>query len=85
MHGLTDSELESLLNDEDSRQLTINLKLRSGKTVTYHFHNYSDRRTCYSQDGIKSEFYVLRTMVNKIADDVLKVTRDETVNSEDKH
>ena len=84
-HGLTDSELESLFSDEDSRQLTMNLKLRSGKTVSYQFHNYSDRRTCYSQDGVNSEFYVLRTMVNKIADDVLKVTRDETVNSEDKH
>lgn len=84
-HGLSDSELETLLGDENNRQLTINIKLRSGKTTTYQFYNYSDRRTYYAQDGIKGDFYVLRTMVNKLADDVLRVTRDETVNSEDKH
>ncbi len=84
-HDMTDDELAALLADKESRQLTMIIKLRNGKELTYEFNNYSDRRSYYSINGAKCDFYVLRTMVKKLSDDVIRVTKDETVNSEDKY
>jgi len=84
-HGLSDSELSALVADEGSLQLTMTAYLRNGTELVYKFYNYSDRRSYYTINGVKGEFYVLRTMVNKLADDVVRVMRDETVNSEDKY
>lgn len=84
-HNMTDDELSSLLSNEKNRQLTINIKMRDGTDLKYDIYNYSDRRSYYSINGAECDFYLLRTMVNKLSEDVVKVTKDETVNSEDKY
>ena len=84
-HNMTDDELKALLADESSRQLTMTVKMRNGTVLEYDYNNYSDRRTYYSINDVKCDFYVLRTMVKKLGEDVIRVTKDETVNSEDKY
>ncbi|MBE6641614.1 MAG: DUF4340 domain-containing protein [Ruminococcaceae bacterium] len=84
-HNMTDDELKALLADESSRQLTMTVKMRNGTVLEYDCNNYSDRRTYYSINDVKCDFYVLRTMVKKLGEDVIRVTKDETVNSEDKY
>ena len=84
-HGLTEEQVSAIVADEKNRQLTMTATMRDGTVLRYDFYNYSDRRTYYTINGAKCDFYVLRTMVNKLAADVIRVTRDETVNSEDKY
>lgn len=84
-HDMTDDELKALLADEKNHQLTMTVKMRDGNELKYEIYNYSDRRSYYSINGAECDFYLLRTMVNKLSEDVIKVTKDETVNSEDKY
>ncbi|MBQ2733397.1 MAG: DUF4340 domain-containing protein [Clostridia bacterium] len=84
-HNMTDEEIKALIENEKSHQLTLTVKLRTGEELRYDIYNYSDRRSYYTINGAECDFYLLRTMVNKLADDVIKVTKDETVNSEDKY
>ncbi len=84
-HGLSDDELKQLTETQGAYQLTMTAYMRSGKVLEYRFFNYSDRRSYYSINGVKGEFYVLRTSVNKLISDVIRVQKDETVNSEDKY
>lgn len=84
-HNMTDDEVNALIANEKSHQLTMTVKLRTGGELKYEVYNYSDRRSYYTINGAECDFYLLRTMVNKLSEDVIKVTRDETVNSEDKY
>ncbi len=84
-HNMTDDEVKALIANEKSHQLTMTVKLRAGGELKYDIYNYSDRRSYYCINGAECDFYVLRTMVNKLSDDVIRVTKDETVNSEDKY
>ena len=84
-HNMTDEEVDALIADEKSHQLTMTIKMRDGNVLKYEVYNYSDRRSYYRINGAECDFYLLRTMVNKLSEDVIKVTKDETVNSEDKY
>jgi uncharacterized protein YpmB len=84
-HNMTDEEVNALIADEKSHQLTMKVTMRDGNELKYEVYNYSDRRSYYRINGKECDFYVLRTMVNKLAEDVIKVTNDETVNADDKY
>ncbi len=84
-HERTEDEVKALKADSDNLQLIMKITLRNGESLTYTFTNYSDRRSLYSINELDTEFYVLRTLVKKISNDVVRVMEDKTVDSEDKY
>lgn len=81
---LSEEQEAELMADENNLQMSWTITLKNGKQLVYKFYVYSDRRAFYTING-NGEFYVLRTSVNKVAEDVIRVMKDETVNSEDKY
>ena len=84
-NGLTAEEIAALTKSDAGRQLRMTARMRSGKVLVYDFYPYTDVRSYYSVNGVKCEFFVLRTIVEKLCADVTRVQNDVTVNAEDRY
>ena len=69
---------------DDNLLLTMTVTTKAGNTRTYRFYPYSDRRVYYTVNG-EGEFYVNRTMIDKVISDVRRVQSGETVDSETRY
>lgn len=60
--------------DEQQRALLVEMKVtfRSGDVKVYRFYSYSERR-CFLTINDKGEFYVMRSMVEKLVNDAVKL------------
>lgn len=84
-NDLSAEEIAALTGNASARQLRMTVSMRSGKTLVYDFYPYTDVRSYYCVNGVKCEFFVLRTIVEKLCADVTRVQNDITVNSEDRY
>jgi formate dehydrogenase major subunit len=50
-HNMTDEEVNALIADEKSHQLTMKVTMRDGNELKYEVYNYSDRRSYYRING----------------------------------
>ena len=80
---LNDEEKAALVNDPSKCQLELTF-ITDSTTLEYKFYPYSERRSFYTING-EGEFYVLRSMVDKVIADADRITRDEPVDSESKY
>lgn len=80
---LNDEEKAALVNDPSKCQLELTF-ITDSTTLEYKFYPYSERRSYYTING-EGEFYVLRSMVDKVIADADRITRDEPVDSESKY
>lgn len=80
---MTAEEMAALAADEKNCQLTLTFITDSTELV-YKFYPYSERRSYMTLNG-EGQFYVLRSMVDKIIADADRVTRDEPVKHTDKY
>ena len=80
---MTAEEMAALAADEKNCQLTLTFITDSTELV-YKFYPYSERRSYMTLNG-EGQFYVLRSMVEKIIADADRVTRDEPVKHTDKY
>lgn len=69
---------------EDNLLLTLSVRTKAGNERVYKFYPYSDRRVYYTVNG-SGEFYVNRTMLDKVIADVRRVQAGETVNPDTKY
>lgn len=69
---------------DDNLLLTMTVTTKAGNTRTYRFYPYSDRRVYYTING-EGEFYVSRTMIDKVISDVARVQNGETIDSESRY
>ena len=61
---------------EDNLLLTLSVRTKAGNERVYKFYPYSDRRVYYTVNG-SGEFYVNRTMLDKVIADVRRVQAGE--------
>ena len=73
-----------LLGKDQKKALYDNLRTKAGNERVYKFYPYSDRRVYYTVNG-SGEFYVNRTMLDKVIADVRRVQAGETVNPDTKY
>lgn len=78
-----EEDREAILAD-DNLLLTLSFKTKAGNERVYRFYPYSDRRVYYTVNG-DGEFYVNRTMVDKVIADVRRVQSGEAVDPEAKY
>ncbi len=78
---ISDADREYLKNSDENRILTIKVLTHSGKTRTYEFYQYTDRRVLSVTDG-SGEFYLPITMVEKVISDVERFMNGEVINPE---
>ncbi len=79
---MTEDELAALAKEENL-QLALTV-VTDSTTLEYKFYPYTERRSYLTING-EGEFYVLRSMVDKILADADRVTRDEPVDSDRKY
>ena len=65
---------------EDERALLCEMKVtfRNGDVKDYKFYSYSERR-CFMTINDRGEFYVLRSMIKKLANDAVKLMNHEKI------
>ncbi len=80
---MTEEEMAALTADSSKCQLTLTIVTDSTELV-YRFYPYTERRSYMTLNG-EGQFYVLRSMVDKIIADADRVTRDEPVDSTTKY
>lgn len=80
---MTEEEMAALAADESKCQLTMTI-VTDSTTLEYKFYPYTERRSYMTLNG-EGQFYVLRSMADKIIADADRVTRDEAVNSDAKY
>lgn len=80
---MTEEEMAALAADDSKCQLTLTI-VTDSTTLTYKFYPYTERRSYMTLNG-NGQFYVLRSMADKIIADADRVTRDEPVNSDAKY
>ncbi len=67
--SLTAEEMNSFKSLDDSEaQLVLTVNTEGGRTLTYRFYQYSERRSYVTLNG-EGEFFVLRTMPDKLVSD----------------
>lgn len=74
----TDIGFDDFTADDDNCNMTFSYKSTEGKVTTYKFYRYSTRRSAVVIDG-EATFYVLSDLVEKIANDTLRVLNGESV------
>ncbi len=83
--GLMPDEIEMYNGMGDSEaQLILTIHTESGRELRYRFFRYSERRSYVELNG-EGEFYVLRTMADKIIADAKRVQNNEPIKSTDKY
>lgn len=80
----TEAEKAALVGDESNLLFTMTVKTRAGAERVYRFYPYTDRRVYYTVNG-EGEFYVNRTMLNKVIADVGRIQSDEPVDAEGRY
>ena len=75
--------MAALAADPANCQLTLTIVTDSTELV-YRFYPYTERRSYMTLNG-EGQFYVLRSMVDKIIADADRITRDEPVDSTTKY
>ena len=74
--GLSEEEMEQIMQDDSNCLLTFTLTMEDGRVITYRFYPYSERHAMVSVtgDGIRptTEFYTSSAAVRRIAN----ATRD---------
>ena len=67
--NLTKEEMETFKALDDSEaQLVLTVTTKTGRELTYRFYQYSERRSYVTLNGV-GEFFVLRTMPDKLVED----------------
>ena len=67
--SLTREEMDTFKALDDSEaQLVLTVVTETGRELTYRFYQYSERRSYVTLNGV-GEFFVLRTMPDKLAND----------------
>lgn len=82
--SLTEEQAAALVADKKNLQLKMTVILNNGKTRVYEFYPYSERRSLCLVDG-EGSYYTLRTIVNKVISDVIRVMNDQPVISDDRY
>lgn len=81
---LSESDLEVLTAGDDNLLLAMTVVTREGEEQVICFYPYTDRRVFYTVNG-DGEFYVPRTLLDKVISDVGKIMRDEEVNADTRY
>ncbi len=76
-------EMAALTANDANLQLKLTI-ITDSTTLEYKFYPYTERRSYITVNG-NGEFYILRSMADKIIADADRVTRDEPVNSDAKY
>ncbi len=79
---MTEDEMAKLATDANC-QLTLTI-VTDSTTLEYKLYPYTERRSYLTING-EGQFYMLRSMADKIIADADRITRDEPVNSDAKY
>lgn len=83
--NLMDDEMKMYQNMSDSEcQLILTVHTESGRELKYRTYQYSERRSYVTLNGT-GEFYILRTMADKIIADAKRVQSGEAISSTGKY